>query len=112
YWTQMTWHFNPNSICSSFSDDCARLVDHPLLLSRVSREPVSKKGKLQAIDLSDVSTLEPVFRQERGSLVPRYDTNQDLRTVIPRELDEALHMPRVTTEGSQKLHNAWHHCAD
>jgi S-DNA-T family DNA segregation ATPase FtsK/SpoIIIE len=112
YAVQMIWQFNPQSICSEFAEDWARLVEHPLLLSRVSREPVSKKGKLQAIDLADVSTLMAVFRQNRGSLMPAYDAKRDLRRLIPRALHEALQEQRVTAAGYAELHTAWEQFAE
>jgi S-DNA-T family DNA segregation ATPase FtsK/SpoIIIE len=107
YAVQMIWQFNPNSICSEFAEDWERLTQHPLVLSRVAREPVSKKGQLQAIDLSDVSTLMPVFRQLRGSLIPAYSREEDLAYVIPIACDEARKQQRVTEHGHTALNGAW-----
>jgi len=107
YATQLLWSFNPNGICSQMPSDWERLLEHPFLLSRVSREPVSKKGKLQAIDLEDVSTFEPVFRQERGSLIPRYDREKDLALLFPSRLEDAKRSRRITEEGYEALARAW-----
>ena len=40
--------------------------------------PSVRRVSSQAIDLSDVATLMPVFRQDRGSLVGPYDSHRDL----------------------------------
>ncbi|MGE3538653.1 MAG: FtsK/SpoIIIE domain-containing protein [Candidatus Tectimicrobiota bacterium] len=112
YSVQMIWQFNPHSICSEFAEDWSRLVEHPLLMSRVSREPVSKKGKLQAVDLNDVSTLMPVFRQNRGSLIAAYDAKRDLGLLLPYALQEALQDQRITTVGYAELCTAWEQFAE
>ena len=107
YSAQMVWRFNPNGICSEFTEDWTRIVKHPFLISDVSRESVSKKGKLQAIDLADVATLMPVFRQDRGSLVGPYDNHRDLAVAIPHALNAALHDRRIVTQGHAALTEAW-----
>jgi S-DNA-T family DNA segregation ATPase FtsK/SpoIIIE len=107
YATQLVWTFNPNGICSQMPSDWERLLEHPFVQTRVSREPVSKKGKLQAIDLEDVSTFEPVFRQERGSLIPRYDRESDLAILYPKRLEDAQRGRRIAEEGFAALSAAW-----
>lgn len=107
YSAQMVWRFNPNGICSEFAEDWTRVVKHPFFLSGVSRESVSKKGKLQAIDLADVGTLMPVFRQDRGSLVGPYDAHRDLAILIPHALDAALQDRRIVPDGHTALTAAW-----
>lgn len=107
YSAQMVWRFNPNGICSEFAEDWARIVKHPFLLSEVSRESVSKKGKLQAIDLSDVSTLMPVFRQDRGSLVGPHDSQRDLAILFPHAIDDAFRDRRIVADGQTVLIEAW-----
>ena len=107
YSAQMVWRFNPNGICSEFAEDWTRIAKHPFLISSVSRESVSKKGKLQAIDLSDVATLMPVFRQDRGSLVGPHTSHRDLAVLIPRAIETALHDRRIVPDGQAALCEAW-----
>jgi len=104
---QMVWRFNPNGIYSEFTEDWSRIVKHPFLISAVSRESVSKKGKLQAIDLADVATLMAVFRQDRGSLVGPHDNLRDVAVLIPRALDAALRDRRIVADGHTALSEAW-----
>ena len=107
YATQLIWIFEPGSICAEFVEDLARVRERPCSLSSVTRESVSRKGQLQAIELKDVSTLMPVFRQDRGSLVPSYKSERNVAVIIPRELDVALSRRRITTEGHAALKGAW-----
>ena len=107
YATQLIWIFEPGSICAEFVEDLARVRERPCSLSSVARESVSRKGQLQAIELKDVSTLMPVFRQDRGSLVPSYKSERNVAVIIPRELDVALSRRRITTEGHAALKGAW-----
>lgn len=107
YSVQLIWQFNPDGINREFAEDWERLTRQPLLLSRVSREPVSKKGKLQAIDLSDVSTLMAVFRQDRGSLVKAYNDASDLALIVPKALQKGLDARLITDDGHRTLLASW-----
>jgi S-DNA-T family DNA segregation ATPase FtsK/SpoIIIE len=64
---------------------------------------VSRKGQLQGIALSDVSTLMPVYGQDRGSLLPPYRPEHDLSRIVPRELDAARDRRRITPGGHAAL---------
>jgi S-DNA-T family DNA segregation ATPase FtsK/SpoIIIE len=75
---QLVWSYNPNSIASEFPGDWSRLAEHPLVHSRVSREPVSGKGRFQSLDLRNVKTLYPAYGQDRGSFVPTYRKDNDV----------------------------------
>jgi S-DNA-T family DNA segregation ATPase FtsK/SpoIIIE len=110
--SQLIWHFNPDGITAEYSEDWRRLAEHPFLFARVSREPVSKKGKLQAIDLADVTTLMPVFRQDRGSLIPAYRREDDAERILPQSLTAALQGRRITAEGYQSITLSWSQFAD
>lgn len=66
---QMVWIYDPNSIAGEFPGDWLRLAEHPLMLCRVNREPVSGKGRYQSLDLRNVRTLYPAYGQDRGSFV-------------------------------------------
>jgi S-DNA-T family DNA segregation ATPase FtsK/SpoIIIE len=104
---QLGWTFNPNSVLSEYHEDWARVAKHPFCRSRVSRELVSTKGRLQSIDLTDVTTLMPVFRQDRGSLVAAYDKSLDVDRVFRASLDVAVSEARLTAEGRDSLASAW-----
>lgn len=104
---QLVWTFNPNAVFSEYHEDWLRIAKNPFCRSRVTRELVSTKGRLQSIDLNDVTTLMPVFRQDRGSLVAAYDKNVDIDRVFRASLDEAIAASRVTPEGGQALASVW-----
>src|SRR5208282_1087089 len=88
--SQLIWTFNPESVLSQYDEDWSRLRANPFTRSRVNREIVSPKGKLQSLDLRDASTMMPVFRQDRGSLVSAYDPDQDLQARFTRGLEYAF----------------------
>src|SRR5581483_4589501 len=54
---QLVWKYDPVAVSSELPGDWARLIDHPLVRCRVSREAVSAKGRLQPLDLRNVQTL-------------------------------------------------------
>ncbi len=78
YSTQLVWKFNPNAIASQFYDDWSRLEGHPLVFSRAGREPVSAKGTLQSVDLTNVKTFVPAYDRDRGSFISVYRKANDL----------------------------------
>ena len=84
-----------------------RLKQNPFTKSRVAREVVSAKGRLQTLDLSDASTMMPVFRQDRGSLVSAYDPEQDIGASFSIALEIAHSQRRVTEAGKSALANSW-----
>ena len=83
---QMVWTYDPNSIASEFPGDWQRLAEHPLVLSRVNREPVSGKGRFQSLDLRNVRTLYPAYGQDRGSFVCVHKKENDIAHVWPANL--------------------------
>src|SRR5262249_14946640 len=105
--TQLIWHFDPSAIYSEYCEDWARLRKHPFMLSSVNREPVNRKGQLQAIALTDVTTLMPVYGQDRGSLLPPYRADCDISRIVPQKLDDARDRRRVTPAGHAALSAAW-----
>lgn len=107
YTTQIIWTFNPNSILSQYAYDLERLAKHPLLVSHVSRETVSKKGKLQAVDLDDVSTLHGAYRKDGGSLVPAYERLADWAIQLPSRLDQARQKQQITADAYGMLMETW-----
>lgn len=86
---QLVWTFDPISIAAEFPGDWSRLAEHPLVRSRVSREPIGGKGRFQSLDLRNVKTLYPAYGQDRGSLVAAYKKDIDLGLSWPIALCEA-----------------------
>ena len=106
--TQLVWRCNPNAIGMELSSDFGRLLkDSPFQLSQVSRELVSKKGRLQGIALSDVATLMAAYRQDRGSLVSKYDRKSDLDKTLPTKLKQAVTDGRLSKEAAEAITTAW-----
>jgi S-DNA-T family DNA segregation ATPase FtsK/SpoIIIE len=89
YFKQLVWMFDPNSIASEFPGDWLRLAEHPLMLCRVSREPVSGKGRYQSLDLRNVRTLSPAYGQDRGSFVSTYRKENDISLLWPTNVVKA-----------------------
>ncbi len=107
---QLIWKGNPNSIGMELHDDLSRLVNSnhsAFFISQVSRELVSKKGRLQGISLDDVGTLMAAYRQDRGSLVSKYDRKQDLAKQFPMALKQAVQDNRLSSESAEIIKQAW-----
>jgi S-DNA-T family DNA segregation ATPase FtsK/SpoIIIE len=100
---QLIWSYDPNSIAAEFPGDWSRLAQHPLVHSRVSREPVSGKGRFQSLDLLNIKTLSPAYGQDRGSFVATYKKESDLAIRWPKALSEAEGEGLVSKEVSAKL---------
>ncbi|WNZ26736.1 DNA translocase FtsK [Leptolyngbya sp. NK1-12] len=106
--TQLVWRCNPNSIGMELGNDIERLLkDSPFQLSQVSRELVSKKGRLQGIALSDVGTLMAAYRQDRGSLVSKYDRKSDLNKTLPAKIKQAVADGRLSKNAGEAITAAW-----
>src|SRR5262249_10329463 len=75
---QLIWNGRPDAIGIELRDDLERLARRPLVRSGVARQPMSRKGGLQQVSLSDVSTLQPAFRSDSGSLLSRRDGGRDV----------------------------------
>jgi len=103
YNRQLFWTFNSNGIACEFSADWARLSEHPMVYSRVNREPVSSKGRFQSLDIRNVSTLYPVFGKERGSFVSTFKKVNDISHVWKQNLDEAVRQNRITNDTASSL---------
>jgi S-DNA-T family DNA segregation ATPase FtsK/SpoIIIE len=86
---QLIWNYDPNAIASEFPGDWSRLVEHPLVICTVNREPISAKGRFQSLDLHNVRTLNPAYGQDRGSFVSTYQKARDVSTLWPASLIEA-----------------------
>ncbi|EIF29003.1 DNA segregation ATPase, FtsK/SpoIIIE family [Burkholderia sp. Ch1-1] len=75
---QLIWRFDPSAVSSELVSDWERLIDHPLPLCEVAREPVGSKGQAQALDLQEIRSLAAAFGQDRGSLIRVYRKEYDL----------------------------------
>jgi S-DNA-T family DNA segregation ATPase FtsK/SpoIIIE len=104
---QLIWTGRADAIGLELPADLERLAKRPLTTSSVARQPVSRKGSLQSVSLSDVATLQPAFRQDSGSLVPRAEAGEDLAKSFPRALKAATGAGRITVEGSSAIAAAW-----
>ena len=106
----LVWKCNPLAMGMELKDDLNRLsvtTHSSLLLSHVYREPTNKKGRIQGVSLKDVGTLAAVFRQDRGSLVGRYEKSNDLVKTIPEKLNAAKKSGVITSAGFDSLLNRW-----
>ena len=104
---QLIWVGRPNVIGLELRDDLDRLAKRPMLRSRVARQPVSRKGSLQAVSLSEVGTLQPAYRQDSGSLVPKSDAAEDLGKAFPKSLKAAALAGRITADGVMEIARSW-----
>lgn len=86
---QLIWSGRPDAIGAELPDDLERLVKRPLTRSSVARQPVSRKGSLQSVSLHDVATLQPAYRQDSGSLIPKSDSAHDMGRQFPKALKAA-----------------------
>ncbi|WP_433938563.1 FtsK/SpoIIIE domain-containing protein [Paenibacillus lautus] len=109
---KLIWQGNPLEIGLELHDDLKRLSGHPFSYSTVSQNPVSKKGKLQGLSLSDVGTIQAVFGQDRGSLVSVYAKTTDLEKLILRNLKKSFDENRISQKDFDTLNEAWGEFAD
>lgn len=105
--TQLIWKCNPNMIGMELYDDLKRLQKNPFLISKVSRELVSKKGNLQDICLDNVATLMPAYNQDRGSLVNKYDKKEDLAKVFLNNLKQVINDKILSDNSPEVINIAW-----
>lgn len=104
---QLIWTGRPEAIGLELRDDLDRLVKRPLTRSSVARQPVSRKGALQSVSLSDVATLQPAYRQDSGSLIPKSNNAEDVSKLFPEALKLAAAQRRVSTEAAVAIRAAW-----
>ncbi|MDP2322438.1 MAG: FtsK/SpoIIIE domain-containing protein, partial [Gammaproteobacteria bacterium] len=88
---QLIWRFEPESIASELQTDWVdHLADHPFLQGSVERQTVASKGGLQALDLRNVKSLGARPGQNRGSLLPAYRKERDLKLQWEANLLDAV----------------------
>ncbi len=104
---QLIWTGRPDAIRLELRDDLERLATRPLTRSSVARQPVSRKGSLQSVSLNDVATLQPAYRQDSGSLIPKSDAAADVGKVFSAALKSAVAQGRVSAEPAVAVGKAW-----
>lgn len=104
---KLIWQGDSSGIGLELHDDLKRLADHPFSYSTVSQNPVSKKGKLQGLSLSDVGTLQAVFGRDRGSLVGIFAKATDLEKVFLSNLKKSLEEDRLSQLNYDSVKDAW-----
>ena len=100
---QLVWKYAPIAIASEFPGDWARLTERPLVYCRVSREPMSSKGRPQSLDLRNVQTLYAAYGQDRGSFVGVYKKEDDISRIWPDNLAKATVDGLVSNGTAQQL---------
>lgn len=103
---QLIWMGRPDGIGLELRDDLDRLLKRPLTRSSVARQPVSRKGSLQSVSLSDVATLQPAYRQDSGSLIPKSDPAYDIGRQFPKALKAAAN-GRLSGDAVAAVGVAW-----
>jgi S-DNA-T family DNA segregation ATPase FtsK/SpoIIIE len=105
YFKQLVWTYDPNAIASEFSADWLRLAEHPLVCCRVTREPVSGKGRYQSLDLRNIRTLYPAHGQDRGSFVSIYKKEHDISLAWPANLSKVQEQGLISEQTASRLLN-------
>ncbi|WP_286230576.1 FtsK/SpoIIIE domain-containing protein [Neobacillus mesonae] len=104
---QLIWKGESNKIGAELHKDLSRLRKHPFPLSKVSKNPISKKGKLQGVSLNDVGTLQAVYGQNRGSLIGKYNSNNDISKLFDKNLKTAFEEGRLSDAAYTQVKSAW-----
>jgi S-DNA-T family DNA segregation ATPase FtsK/SpoIIIE len=100
---QLIWKYRPDVISSQLADDWERLSQHPFVALRCGREPGTAGRRPGSIDLSDVRTLVPGYDRDRGSLVPTYRRERDLRLNWKANLKTSRQQELIDEYGSEQL---------
>nr|WP_321526611.1 FtsK/SpoIIIE domain-containing protein [uncultured Cohaesibacter sp.] len=100
---QLIWKYRPDVISSQLPDDWERLSQHPFVALRCGREPGTSGRRPGSIDLSDVRTLVPGYDRDRGSLVPTYRRERDLRLKWKANLKTADEQDLVSEDAAAQL---------
>ncbi|WP_435923405.1 FtsK/SpoIIIE domain-containing protein [Paenibacillus sp. DYY-L-2] len=104
---RLVWQGKPLAIGMELSDDLKRLSERPFSYSTVSKNPISKKGKLQSLSLNDVGTFQAVYGQDRGSLIGPSSRSEDLSKIYVKNLKKALSEERISSDGFQVILSRW-----
>lgn len=104
---QLIWTATPSAIGLELPDDLERLRKRPFVRATVARQSVSRKGALQHVSLTDVSTMQPAFAQDSGSLVPRATLGEDIFKSLPSALKLAVDEGRLAAPAGLEIGEAW-----
>lgn len=104
---QLVWTGQPSVIGLELPKDIGRLLKRPFVRSNVARLPVSRKGALQSVSLSDVGTLQPAFGQDAGTLVPRTNAGDDIAKIFVKALKTGRDADRIDAAGHDVIAEAW-----
>jgi S-DNA-T family DNA segregation ATPase FtsK/SpoIIIE len=104
---RIIWQGKPAAMGMELHDDLKRLSIHSFSYSNVSKNPISKKGKIQSVSLNDVGTLQAVYGQDRGSLIGSYGKSDDIGKLFKKNLKQALSEGRVSSSGFQEIQSKW-----
>jgi S-DNA-T family DNA segregation ATPase FtsK/SpoIIIE len=104
---QLVWRGDTSAVGLELFDDLDRLIKQPFVQTNVARQTVSRKGGLQSVSLADVTTLQPVFSKDSGSLIPRVDQSTKIDRLFATALKAARQSNRLTYEGETALEEAW-----
>ncbi len=107
YRTQLIWQYDPNSVTSQFASDWQRLQRQPLVFCEAAREPVSTKGRFQAVDLHDVRTLMAAFDKDRGSFVSVYKPKNNIATQWTANFKQAKQDQLISADVERDLRDKW-----
>ncbi len=104
---KLIWKGSRDAIGLELHQDLKRLQNTPFLESQVSRELVSKKGRLQILSLANVSTLNPAYGQDRGTLLNKYESKKDIDKHLLKEIKAAREEERLTAQAAETISIAW-----
>jgi DNA segregation ATPase FtsK/SpoIIIE, S-DNA-T family len=104
---QVIWTGDPRAVGLELAGDLQRLEERPLMVSTVARQSVSRKGALQSVSLFDVTTIEPAFGKDSGSLVSKLTPKTDLGRKFPEAVKKAVGDNRLTKAAAAELTKAW-----
>ncbi|NOU36257.1 MAG: DUF87 domain-containing protein [Kiritimatiellaceae bacterium] len=104
---QLIWQFNPDAVAAELPGDWRRLSDRPFLCCFASRETISGKGNVQSIDLKNSQTLHASYAQDRGSFVPVYRKENDLKLIWGSNLGKARSQNLINDELLKEIQSCW-----
>ncbi len=109
---QVVWKASTAAIGMELADDLKRVRQLPLARLQVTRQPISRKGHLQGVSLDDVTTLEPAFGKDAGSLVSKLAALDDLGAELETALSDATQAGRISDSGSTAVFTSLRHFTD
>jgi S-DNA-T family DNA segregation ATPase FtsK/SpoIIIE len=93
---QLLWSGSPFAVSVNLAEDLKRLHEDPLLILKVERNRVSRKGEAQNVSLSNYMSFDPVYGQEAGTMVPREDSRVRWRAAWSDALSKAVERAAIS----------------